>query len=121
MSRVKSRALNKEKGNFGEAVANEYLIKNGADILEKNFSNKFGEIDIIAKIDGQLVFVEVKSRTSLKFGYPSESVDLKKRRRIIQLAQFYILINNLSDVPVRFDVIEVFLIETKLRHIINAF
>jgi putative endonuclease len=118
---LKSKASNKEKGNFGEVVANEYLTKNGAEILETNFSSNFAEIDIIAKLDGQLVFVEVKSRTSLKFGYPSESVDLKKRRKIIQLAQFYISKNNLFEVPVRFDVIEVFLIETKLRHIINAF
>lgn len=116
-----SKVDNKEKGKFGEVVANEYLLKNGAEILEKNFSNKFGEIDIIAEVEGQLVFIEVKSRTSLKFGYPAESVDYKKRRKIIQLAQYYIYKNNLHNMPIRFDVIEVFLIDTKLRHIINAF
>ncbi|MDR0879834.1 MAG: YraN family protein [Clostridioides sp.] len=118
---MKSRELNREKGILGERVATEYLIKNGAEILEKNYKNNFGEIDIIANMDEKLVFVEVKSRTNLHFGYPAEAVDLKKRHKIIKIAKYYISEHNYMDMPVRFDVIEVFLADTKLRHIINAF
>lgn len=112
---------NKEKGYLGEQIALKYLLKKGAQILHSNYRIKIGEVDIIAKINNELVFVEVKSRSTLKFGYPSEAVNYKKKRRISNVAQYYILANNLHNIPIRFDVIEVYFNDKKINHIINAF
>ncbi|SCH09573.1 MULTISPECIES: YraN family protein [unclassified Romboutsia] len=112
---------NKEKGDLGENIALTYLLKNGARVIEKNYKIKSGEIDIIANIDNELVFIEVKSRSSIKYGYPSESVNIKKIRKISNVARYYIFINKLYDIPIRFDVIEVYFNENKINHIINAF
>lgn len=112
---------NKEKGNLGELIALRYLIKNGAKILEKNYRIKTGEIDIIAKIEDELVFIEVKSRSSTRYGYPAEAVNYKKINKISNVARYFMLINNFNDVPIRFDVIEIYFNEKKINHIINAF
>ena len=69
---------NKEKGDLGELIALKYLTKSGAEIIEKNYKIKTGEIDIIAKIDNELVFIEVKSRSNIRYGYPAEAVNYKK-------------------------------------------
>ena len=68
---------NIQKGRAGEMIALKYLIDNKANILETNYRINSGEIDIIAEINDELVFIEVKSRTNIKFGYPSEAVDCK--------------------------------------------
>ncbi|MDR1774773.1 MAG: YraN family protein [Clostridioides sp.] len=120
-NKQKWKEENRNKGAFGEEVACEYLKKKGAQIIERNYTNHVAEIDIIAKLDENLVFVEVKSRMNLRYGYPSESVDFRKKKKIVNLAQYYIYKNECFDVPIRFDVVEVFLNEGKLRHIINAF
>ena len=112
---------NIQKGKIGENIALKYLINNKADILETNYRIKTGEIDIIAKINEDLVFIEVKSRSNIKFGYPSESVDNKKIRKIINTAKYYILKHGLNNVPIRFDVIEIYLKDKKINHIVNAF
>ena len=112
---------NKEKGNLGELIALRYLIKKGAKILEKNYRIKTGEIDIIAKIEDELVFIEVKSRSSTRYGYPAEAVNYKKINKISNVARYFMLINNFNDVPIRFDVIEIYFNEKKINHIINAF
>ncbi|WP_131040867.1 YraN family protein [Clostridioides difficile] len=112
---------NKEKGDFGEEIAVNYLLSKGARILEKNYRLKIGEIDIIAKMGREVIFVEVKSRSNIKFGYPCESVSYKKRKKIIGIANYYIIKNNLNNILVRFDVIEVYLLEKRINHIVNAF
>ena len=112
---------NIQKGKLGESIALQYLIKKKSNILETNYRIKSGEIDIIAKINEELVFIEVKSRNSIKFGYPSEAVNYNKIKKIINTAKYYILKNNLSDIPIRFDVIEVYLKDKKINHIVNAF
>ena len=112
---------NKEKGELGERIALRYLIKKGAKILEKNYKIKSGEIDIIAKLDNELVFIEVKSRSNLNYGYPAEAVNYKKIKKILNVAKYYLLINNLQNVPIRFDVLEIYFNESKINHIINAF
>ncbi|HCQ5548944.1 TPA: YraN family protein [Clostridioides difficile] len=112
---------NKEKGDFGEEIAVNYLLSKGARILEKNYRLKIGEIDIIAKMGREVIFVEVKSRSNIKFGYPCESISYKKRKKIIGIANYYIIKNNLNNTPVRFDVIEVYLLEKRINHIVNAF
>lgn len=112
---------NIQKGRAGESIALRYLINNRANILETNYRINSGEIDIIAKINEELVFIEVKSRTSTKFGYPAEAVDYRKIRKIVNTAKYYILKNNLNNVPIRFDVIEIYLNDKKINHIVNAF
>ncbi|EQF25894.1 nuclease-related domain protein [Clostridioides difficile CD160] len=112
---------NKEKGDFGEEIAVNYLLAKGAKILEKNYRLKLGEIDIIANIGNEIVFVEVKSRSNIKYGYPCESVGFKKRKKIVDVAKYYIIKNNLYNTPIRFDIIEVYLLEKRVNHIINAF
>ena len=112
---------NIQKGRLGEQIALNYLIDNNASILDTNYRINTGEIDIIAKLNEELVFIEVKSRSNTKFGYPSEAVNYNKIKKIINTAKYYILKNNLNNIPIRFDVIEVYLKEGKINHIVNAF
>ena len=111
---------NIQKGRLGEQIALNYLIDNNASILDTNYRIKTGEIDIIAKLNEELVFIEVKSRSNIKFGYPSEAVNYNKIRKIINTAKYYMLKNNLNNMQIRFDVIEVYLKEDKINHIVNA-
>lgn len=83
---------------IGEDIATNYLKKKGYKIIERNFRKGYGEIDIIAVKDKILVFVEVKTRTSDKFGTPAEAITYGKLKSIIKTAEFYKLSNqNLPD------------------------
>lgn len=95
-------------GKIGENLASEYLEKQGYLILERNFACRRGEIDIIAKDEKEFVFVEVKTRKSLKFGYPAEAVTNIKRKHMQKAAQYYLYKNKLNGRYVRFDVIEIY-------------
>ena len=106
-------------GRRGEVTAKKYLEKSGYKILEKNFSTKFGEIDLIATKGETLVFIEVKTRSSVKFGYPAEAVDKKKREKYFIVANEYLQKNKIVDKECRFDVIEV--LSGEVNHIENAF
>ncbi|HBI93896.1 MAG TPA: YraN family protein [Terrisporobacter glycolicus] len=112
---------NIEKGKLGEEIALKYIISKGGKVIEKNYRTKIGEVDIIAKLNGELVFVEVKSRSNINYGYPSESVNYKKKRKITNVAKYYILDNSLENLSIRFDVIEIYFNEKKINHIVNAF
>ena len=112
---------NIEKGRLGEESALKYIISKGGTIVEKNYRTKMGEIDLIAKMNGELVFIEVKSRSNINYGYPCEAVNYKKKRKITNVAKYYILDNSLEDISVRFDVIEIYLTDKKINHIVNAF
>lgn len=112
---------NRKKGEIGENIASKYLLSKGAEILERNYRIKSGEVDIIAKLDNELIFVEVKSRSNKKYGIPCESVNYTKMNKITNTAKYYMLINNLYDVPIRFDVVEIYFNDKKLKHIVNAF
>ena len=112
---------NIEKGRLGEEIALKYIISKGGTIVEKNYRTKMGEIDLIAKMNGELVFIEVKSRSNINYGYPCEAVNYKKKRKITNVAKYYILDNSLEDIYVRFDVIEIYLTDKKINHIVNAF
>ena len=110
-------------GKKGEGLADEFLRKNGYKIVENNFRNKYGEIDIIA-IDGKtLAFVEVKTKTSDKFGPPKMAVGLKKQRQISKTALAYLTQKRLNDHPARFDVVGISMIDnkTEIELIKNAF
>lgn len=119
---------NKSVGDFGEASACTYLKHRGYKILERNFRNRGGEIDIIAEKQGYVVFVEVKTRNSEDFGAPSEAVNSIKQQKIANTAMAYIA-GHSPDNDFRFDVIEVMYKKSvfggfktvKVNHIENAF
>lgn len=113
---------NIEKGRTGELLAKEYLISKGYNILESNYRNKIGEIDLIALDKNILVFIEVKTRTSTKFGYGYEAVNKRKQEKIIYCSQLYIQQKKLKNYQLRYDIIEVYLTSTiKINHIENSF
>lgn len=112
---------NRSRGELGEALALKYLKDNKYTIVERNFRNKIGEMDIIAKKDSLIVFVEVKSRSSIKYGYPYEAVNIKKQNKLKLLAYSYIKLHNLYYHQFRFDIIEVYLEDNSINHIENAF
>lgn len=96
---------NREVGDKYEEKAVELLISRGYEILERNYRVRAGEIDIIAKIDSTIVFVEVKYRKSLKYGYGIEAVDYNKIRRIYKAAETYLTMNKKLSSKIRFDCI----------------
>jgi len=98
-------ANKRQIGNFAEQLAVEILSKNGYKIIDTNFASKFGEIDIIAKHLGELVFVEVKARHNLRFGYPEEAVTPQKLAKIKCTADYYLKINRLNYKNIRIDVV----------------
>lgn len=114
--------MNKRKiGSKYEETAADYLLHKGYDILERNYRNPLGEIDIIAKKDGYLVYAEVRFRSSGKFGDPLESVDYRKQKQICRVAAWhYAKISESGDMPCRFDVIAIYP-DGSIRHIENAF
>ena len=106
-------------GSLGESAACQALEKARITILERNFRRPTGEIDIIAREGKTILFVEVKTRSSLKFGRPAEAVDRNKQLHIVRTAMYYLAEHGLEDAPVRFDVVEV--LPDKVRHIRAAF
>lgn len=112
-------------GNFGENEAEKFLRKNGYKILERNYTTKLGEIDIIAQKDDYICFVEVKTRSNENYGTPRDAVNYHKQKKIISVAKYYMLTKN-KDMFLRFDVIEVVVNKDKtkvekIEHIEDAF
>ena len=110
---------------IGESLAVKHLKACGCEILARNYRALRGEIDIIVR-DGEFtVFVEVKTRRSLKFGLPQAAVTLQKQRQISKVALAYLQAQNLLDAPCRFDVIAIHLSPQlellRLEQIENAF
>jgi putative endonuclease len=96
----------KTLGNMGEKEAIKLLEQKGIKIITKNYRIRSeGEIDIIAQDNNDIVFIEVKVRSSNLMGCPEESIDERKQNRIRRIAEIYLARNNLSNHPVRFDVI----------------
>lgn len=112
-------------GSFGEKTAKKYLEHNGYVICDENFRCPRGEIDIVAKDGEDLVFVEVKTRRSLQFGEPFESVDGIKQKRIMKLAYFYMAQKKIKNINVRFDVVSLWVDDSwnvkEIQLIKNAF
>jgi putative endonuclease len=112
-------------GQLGEALAAEYLRDRRYVIVETNYRRACGEVDIIARDRGALVFVEVKCRSSDRYGAPSEAVDARKQRQLSRIALEYLHARQLVDTPARFDVISVRLHpdnqQPTIEHIQNAF
>ncbi|MEG0918984.1 MAG: YraN family protein [Anaerovoracaceae bacterium] len=99
---------NIDKGKAGERIAAMFLKQDGYEIVEMNFRCRIGEIDIIAKKDDVLVFIEVKTRTTEDFGLPREAVDKNKIMKIKKVAALYLLSERIKNYTIRYDVFEVY-------------
>ena len=115
----------KQLGKAGEEMAAKYLVEKGYQIIEWNYRCENGEIDLIAKDQDVTVFVEVKTRRSLKFGIPQAAVTSKKQLQISMVALSYLNEVNALNSPCRFDVIAITLPpaseKLEIKHIKNAF
>jgi len=76
-------------GKWGEQAAAEYLSQRGYQVLDKNARTPYGEIDLVAALEGLTVFVEVKARTTRSFGLPEEAVTARKLAHMTAAAEFY--------------------------------
>lgn len=109
-----------EIGRWGENLACKYLEKDNYKIVERNFSCRQGEIDIIAKdlTKNELVFIEVKTRSNFKYGNPADAVDKQKQKHMVQAIRYYRYKNHIEDLPIRVDVVEVYIVQScKINHI----
>lgn len=102
----------KQFGAIGEKAAVVYLRKNGYKILNKNYTTKIGEIDIIASKGDVLAFVEVKSRSASPLVRGAFAVDTRKREHIMRVASLY-LMSRKTDLQPRFDIIEVEIVRSE--------
>ena len=110
----------RETGRLGEEEAVRFLQKKGVSILERNFRDRNGEIDLIAQEDGVLLFIEVKYRRSSRYGEPEEAVNVEKQRKISRTALYYLHHKQEGmQTPMRFDVISV--TDGEIRWIRDAF
>ena len=98
-------ALKDELGRWGENVAGDFLIANGYDVLDRGWRCPLGEIDIIARIDNTVSFVEVKTRRSLRYGHPLEAITPIKLTRLRTLAGEWCRVHRVHAGRVRIDAI----------------
>ena len=111
-------------GRKGEDVAANFLCRHGYHILARNFRVPVGELDIVARKDDTVVFIEVKTRRGNRCGTPGQSVTWRKQKKIIQTARWYLRQYHMEQMLCRFDVIEVLPHSGKawdVRQIIGAF
>ena len=111
-------------GNYGEDLACKFLEDKGYKIIERNYFYSHGEIDIIAEDLQDLVFVEVKYRTSLEFGPPELSISKGKQKLIRKTAEAYLYEQEIKDRPCRIDLVAIIHLKDQkpeINHIKNAF
>lgn len=118
----------KEIGDFGEKIATWFLEKKGYKILDQNYYSRFGELDIVAydyssknPTTQQLVFVEVKTRTSDKFGQPQEAVGRAKKGKIIRTIYKFFEATKIRHQNWRIDIIAIKLKEKNQKALIKHF
>jgi putative endonuclease len=104
-------------GKLGEDLACAELEKRGYTVVDRRFRTRCGELDIVAKDGGTLVFVEVRARSGCSFGTPFESVTWKKQQRLSRMAAAYLCVKRLSGIACRFDVVSV--IEERGTHTVE--
>jgi len=116
----------RKRGKWGEDVAEGYLSKKGYTTMDAGFRSRFGEIDLIMKGNGFLLFIEVKTRKNAHFAHAREFVNRGKQRKIIATANYW-LARRPTKLQPRFDVVEVYAIDgektvsPEVIHIENAF
>lgn len=106
-------------GRSFEELAAEFFTSKGFDILERNWQAGHKEIDLIIRRDNLIVFVEVKSSSTDKFGHPAERVDKRKITNLTKAAHQYVTEKKIDDCDLRFDVVTFF--DGQLEHFPNAF
>lgn len=116
------KQLNRKTGCAGEDAAVQELLRKDYRIVERNFSNKFGEIDIIAEKNGVTVFIEVKAKTGVFSGLPEEMISRGKLSKVKRMVSLY---TKGHDIPCRIDVIAVVFSDTRqisrLTHYENVY
>ena len=113
-----------KKGSLAEVLAQNYLSLKGYTIISKNYRSRLGEIDIIAKDKGTIVFVEVKAKSSARFGSPKWAVTQKKQKKLSILALEYLKRTGQSHTKARFDVVAIVYIKNstpQIELVKNAF
>jgi len=96
-----------ELGVAGETLACRELLRRGYEILARRYRTRYGELDIVARDRQVTVFVEVKARSSRRFGSPSEAVTPLKQRKLVMMARDYLARRRLGDIACRFDVVAI--------------
>ncbi|MDL1957853.1 MAG: YraN family protein [Deltaproteobacteria bacterium] len=97
----------KELGKKAEGLAEAFFIEKGYHVLERNYRVRCGEIDLILEDRLRVIFVEVKSRVSAKYGLPQEAITYHKKRQIIRVAKWYLQEKGCLDREIRFDVLAI--------------
>ena len=122
--RSRSEKQKDQLAREGEKVAEQFLSAKGYTILHRNVRFPEGELDFVAKLGASLVFIEVKTRQTEKFGQPYRAVSEKKQRRQAAMASRFISICRLQDISIQFDVVSIVLPpgeQPQIEHIENAF
>lgn len=115
--------ITKETGDLGERQVSSFIVEKGYIVSARNYRTKYGEIDIIAENNKEILFIEVKTRSKSPFGKPQDYVNLQKKRRIFMTASNYLRSNGFGLKP-RFDVAEVMVSGERvieINYIENAF
>lgn len=111
-------------GQDGEQIACDHLEGKGWIVMERNYRFERAEVDIVAYDQFRIVFLEVKTRSSIRFGYPDEAIDERKQRQIRKAAMAWLYERKMERSPIRFDVISVLLepdLPPVIEHLENAF
>ena len=108
--------LKQVQGKSGEEIAVNFLKQEGYKIICRNFRCFQGEIDIIAQDKEEIVFVEVKTRTSVKYGEAKEAVDKEKQKHIYKTAEYFIYKTKIEESHMRIDVIEVYIFNRQSKY-----
>lgn len=112
-------------GKFGEKLAKNYLIRHGYQIIDSNVKTSYQEIDIIAKISKKIIFIEVKTRTSILFGTADESINAKKIQNLKKAINNYVEKNDLDLENISLDLISIDINKyrktAKIRHYKDLF
>jgi putative endonuclease len=111
---------NQRIGKWGELAAADYLLERGYDIVARNIRTPYGEIDLIAKKDGFLIFVEVKTRTSKVFGPPEIAVSTRKQGHMLSCAEYYAQQNEIDRWQIDVIAVEKINDNTEITHFENA-
>jgi putative endonuclease len=105
---------NKDTGNLGEELTAIVLKERGFNILERNWQFRYWEVDIIASLENRLHFIEVKTRKSLRYGYPEESITREKMNSLKNAAEAYLEANPAWKY-IQFDVVAITITDSVLR------
>ncbi len=104
---TRSYAQRRALGDFGERLACRYLLDSGLEVLDRNWRCAAGEIDIVARDGGVVVICEVKTRTSTRFGTPTEAVTAEKANRLHRLGRLWLREHEVGWSRLRVDVVAI--------------